>query len=117
VRGAVSLAAAVMGVLTGTPSLAHGHAQAEHRRYIISLVEPSDDLKTTRKRVHRVAGVHVDSLKALSPTQVVVVLRCPSAARCDAALSRLAAASSWVRGVDVDALRTSPAPVAASAAR
>ncbi len=114
-RVALGSAAALLGLLAGPA--AQAHAKAEHRRYIVSLVNPSDDLKATRKLVHRTGGVPVEAIRALSPSQVAVTLRCRSAARCDAALSRLSSATSWVRSVDVDAVRTLPAPVPASAAR
>jgi hypothetical protein len=120
-RALLCVAVALLGLVCGAGAPAHAqkHERPEQRRYILGLLEPSDDLKALRKQVRRVAGVPVASVQALSPTQLVVVLRCRSAARCDQALTRLSGATTWVRSVDVDAVRSLPAPVpvAASAAR
>jgi hypothetical protein len=113
VRAGLGLAIVLLGLLAGPAA----QARAENRRCIVRLVEPTRDLKATRQQLRRTAGVPVDSIQSLSPIQVVVVLRCPSAARCDSAIARLSHATAWVSGVDVDAVRTVPSPVSASAAR
>jgi hypothetical protein len=98
------------------PVLAVAHP-ATQRPLILGLVEPVQNLAQLGKRLRHTARVKVQGVSELSPTQVSLTLLCKSAQQCDAAQARLQAATSWVRSVDVDAVRTRPAPASAAAAR
>jgi hypothetical protein len=103
-------------LLLALPALAAA-GNTTQRPLILGLVEPVQDLAQLNKRLRHTARVPVQGLSELSPTQVSLTLYCKSAPQCDAAQARLLAATSWVRSVDVDAVRTRPTPASAAAAR
>jgi hypothetical protein len=84
------------------------------RPLIVGLVAPTQDIKQVEKRLRATAKVPLQKLTEISPSLVGVTLSCKSARQCDAAQARLAAATSWIKSVDVDAVRTRPAPPAMS---
>jgi hypothetical protein len=96
---------------------AAAHIAGVDRPLILGLVEPNTNLPRLSQRLRATARVPVHKLAELSPQQVSLTLHCKSQRQCDAAQARLAAATSWVRSVDVDAVRTRPTPAAASSAR
>jgi hypothetical protein len=92
-------------------------APAVMRPLIVGLVEPVPDLSTVGPRLRGVVRLPVLRLTALSPGQISFTLKCSSTRQCDAAQARLRAATSWVKSVDLDAIRTRPTPASAAAAR
>jgi hypothetical protein len=84
---------------------------AEQRALILGLVVTDQSLQRITRVARRTAKVPVLAVRQIAPGQISLRLRCGSAKKCDAAQARLAAATSWVRSVDVDAVRTRPKPV------
>jgi hypothetical protein len=107
----VHLLAGALGVL---PLLAVA-APATLRPLIVGLVAPVQDMAQAHARLRATAKVPVQKLNEVSPTLLSLTLKCSSARQCDAAQARLAAATSWVKSVDIDAVRTLPAPTSTPA--
>jgi hypothetical protein len=115
-RRLTALLSALLPLLTALSASAADTAPLE-RRLIVGLVEPASSPAQLARRLRHAAGVPVRGVRELAPRQVALVLRCISAARCDAAQARLAAATSWIASVDLDALRTLPTRPTAESSR
>ena len=104
------------GLLALLPAMVGIDAQATpvELRLIVGLVEPAPDLVRVTKRLRRTLRVPISPVTAISPQQLTVTLKCGSATQCDRAKSRLVRATSWVRSVDIDGLRTVPSRPAPS---
>ncbi len=107
---------ACLATLLALPLCAQA-APVTWRPLIVGLVEPSQDLAQVQQRLRATAKVPLQKLTEVSPTLWSVTLRCTSARQCDAAQARLAAAISWVKSVDVDAVRTRPNPTLSPTSR
>jgi hypothetical protein len=92
-------------------------APGVRRPLIVGLTQPVVDTAALQLRLRATARVPIEKLNELSPTQFSVTLRCTSVRQCDAAQARLAAATDWVKSVDVDAVRTRPTPTLSPTSR
>jgi hypothetical protein len=85
-------------------------APATLRPLIVGLVAPVQNLTQVHTLLRATAKVPVQKLTEVSPTLLSLTLKCTSARQCDAAQARLTAATAWVKSVDIDVVRTRPAP-------
>lgn len=77
-------------------------AQPASLRVMVELVHASEDADAISAEAARIAGVSVSYAAATSQAWHALVLRCVSAAECDAALARLRAASATYQTVEID---------------
>jgi hypothetical protein len=75
-------------------------------RVVVDLVRGSDDASGIAAEATRIAGLPVRYAAATSTTRHALVVECPSAERCAAALARLRGASTIYRAVEIDGRKT-----------
>ena len=104
VAGALA-ACAMPGGAAGEAPLAQT-AQPMTQRVLVELARPGDDPTAIAAEAARAAGVPVSYAAAVSPTRHALVVRCETAAQCNAAIGRMRAATAIYQAVEIDGRKT-----------
>jgi hypothetical protein len=85
-------------------------ASSTELRLLAKLARPSTDAASIEREVSSAAGVPARHLSSTSPQWHALLLRCASAAECDAAVRRLRADAATFEAIQLDERRRPAAP-------